>query len=768
MANVVEVSVRARDETRIGFAASAKSAKEEGQKAGKAFSSAFSGILGVVGVAGIGLAFKNVITEGAKLQKSTDLLVASERSKGIATATTNRAVAEAVRIGEKYGQTQNVVQDAIRKFVGQGASLKLSISAATAAMKISTATGQDYNTVIKQMSMNNDTGARFMKNLGVAQIAGKDSAAALASAQAFLSDRIKNVGGMAKYAAVNHMSLKQVQELVNQASQGNITAFNKLGIEVIPRTNTATQNLAQAATILNSKFSTSSQVAAASFSGQLAHLKAVLQDASAQIGQKFIPALTAMLGFVARNANVLIPLIAGIAGLMVASKVASSIQSLAVAFKALWVIMAANPYVLIAAAIIAAILLIIKYHHQIWDFIKKVWNDIFQFLHRLWDSIYAFAKQWWPLIFGTAGLIYKYHNEIWRFIQYIWNAIFGFFKRIWGDILGFFRGTTASAERLFSNAWNSMFNTIRSVWNNVVSFFRGLPGRIVGALGNAGSLLVNWGRGVINGILSGMTSVINSVWNFIKGIPGQIMSFLGIKSPPQWAIDAGKHIMNGIGIGLDKAKGVLSKATATIKSAVTGAGEGVTRWIPLIIQALKMEGLDPSLLRNVLIQMQSESGGNPRAVNLWDSNAARGDPSMGLMQTIGSTFRAYHWPGTSWDIFDPLANIAAALNYARHVYGPSLMRGGMGIGSGSGYGAGGIGGGWATVGEYGRELVRLPFGSQVYPHSQSFPAGAGGGRLVLEIRSGGNSTFEQFMLEMFRRFVVVHGGGDVQVAFGRR
>jgi SLT domain-containing protein len=60
------------------------------------------------------------------------------------------------------------------------------------------------------------------------------------------------------------------------------------------------------------------------------------------------------------------------------------------------------------------------------------------------------------------------------------------------------------------------------------------------------------------------------------------------------------------------------------------------------------------------------------------------------MQTIGSTFAAYHWPGTSNNIYNPLANIAAALNYARHVYGPSLMSGGMGIGSGHGYAAGGV------------------------------------------------------------------------------
>ncbi|MFJ9821097.1 transglycosylase SLT domain-containing protein [Streptomyces sp. NPDC101151] len=64
-----------------------------------------------------------------------------------------------------------------------------------------------------------------------------------------------------------------------------------------------------------------------------------------------------------------------------------------------------------------------------------------------------------------------------------------------------------------------------------------------------------------------------------------------------------------------------------------------------------------------------ESSGNPRAINTWDSNAAAGTPSKGLMQVIDPTFRAYHVPGTSWDPYDPVANITAACNYAAARYG---------------------------------------------------------------------------------------------------
>jgi hypothetical protein len=43
----------------------------------------------------------------------------------------------------------------------------------------------------------------------------------------------------------------------------------------------------------------------------------------------------------------------------------------------------------------------------------------------------------------------------------------------------------------------------------------------------------------------------------------------------------------------------------------------------------------------------------------------------------------------------------------------------------------------------------------------------GGGKITLEVVSGGGADFDQFMLMMIRRYVRVRGGGNVQTAFGR-
>ncbi|MFE3192022.1 transglycosylase SLT domain-containing protein [Nocardia sp. NPDC059240] len=91
-------------------------------------------------------------------------------------------------------------------------------------------------------------------------------------------------------------------------------------------------------------------------------------------------------------------------------------------------------------------------------------------------------------------------------------------------------------------------------------------------------------------------------------------------------------------------------------------------WIDNALYVMNQHGI-PGSYDGIFRNIQRESGGNPQAINLYDSNAAAGIPSKGLLQVIDPTFQAYHVDGTSWDIYDPVANIAAACNYASHRYG---------------------------------------------------------------------------------------------------
>ncbi|MFW0788121.1 transglycosylase SLT domain-containing protein [Gordonia sp. CPCC 205333] len=91
-------------------------------------------------------------------------------------------------------------------------------------------------------------------------------------------------------------------------------------------------------------------------------------------------------------------------------------------------------------------------------------------------------------------------------------------------------------------------------------------------------------------------------------------------------------------------------------------------WIRESLEVLRKNNI-PASYDGIHRNIMRESTGNPRAINLYDSNAAAGIPSKGLLQVIDPTFAAYHVKGTAFDIWNPVSNIVAACNYAAHNYG---------------------------------------------------------------------------------------------------
>ncbi|MBD9734416.1 MULTISPECIES: transglycosylase SLT domain-containing protein [unclassified Streptomyces] len=119
------------------------------------------------------------------------------------------------------------------------------------------------------------------------------------------------------------------------------------------------------------------------------------------------------------------------------------------------------------------------------------------------------------------------------------------------------------------------------------------------------------------------------------------------------------------------ASGAAAATPAAAPAAATAATvypDNLDGWIRESLSVMAQHGIPGSyegIHRNII----RESSGNPQAINLWDSNAAKGTPSKGLLQVIDPTFAAYHVPGTVYDPYDPVANITAACNYAADRYG---------------------------------------------------------------------------------------------------
>jgi hypothetical protein len=116
------------------------------------------------------------------------------------------------------------------------------------------------------------------------------------------------------------------------------------------------------------------------------------------------------------------------------------------------------------------------------------------------------------------------------------------------------------------------------------------------------------------------------------------------------------------------AKETSEKDTKAKKAAKPVYADNLDGWIRESLHIMKKHDIPGSydgLYRNII----RESSGDPKAINLWDVNAQNGIPSKGLLQVIPPTFKSYHVAGTSWDIYNPVANITAAANYAADRYG---------------------------------------------------------------------------------------------------
>ncbi|MEK5008612.1 transglycosylase SLT domain-containing protein [Bacillus sp. FSL K6-3312] len=183
-----------------------------------------------------------------------------------------------------------------------------------------------------------------------------------------------------------------------------------------------------------------------------------------------------------------------------------------------------------------------------------------------------------------------------------------------------------------------------------------------------------WGSGMMDAFNSGMRSKASEVTQAAKEMAKKVeQAFreeLDIHSPSRVMMSLGKFASIGVVKGLDSVdvKKFAENQAGSLIGAFSGMGASglsVQQWL---MAALMATGTSMNWLPGLMTIAQHESNGNPRAINLWDSNAKKGTPSKGLMQTIGPTFNANKGKGMN-DIWNPIHNAVAAINYINGRYG---------------------------------------------------------------------------------------------------
>jgi len=243
--------------------------------------------------------------------------------------------------------------------------------------------------------------------------------------------------------------------------------------------------------------------------------------------------------------------------------------------------------------------------------------------------------------------------------------------------------------------------------------------RVAGGAGGQGGITRSDG-GPITGV-GGPTQDNIPLWGSVGEFMVNAKSYAKHR-PLVQAINADKLAAGGpvgnINVSLPRASAIQAALNAAPDmfggAAFSGmAGSGVQRWLPVVLQALAMTGQSAGMAQTLLRRMNQESGGDPNIVNRWDSNWLAGTPSKGLLQTIDPTFQAYRSKSLPNNVFHPLANIVASINYALARYGslPAAYNRPGGYAQGTDNAAPG----WAMVGELGPEMVRFSGGEQVTP-----------------------------------------------------
>ncbi len=506
----------------------------EGAKAGSAVSAGYNkklkeglnkaGKFAAESVAGI---VAGSVYEGIKLQHGAELLVAAEHSRGIAVAANKPIIDAQAKSMEQYGVTTDEAYMGLTKLISTGVPLSMALQTQSTAAKVAAATGTSYTSVIAGLVKGGGTATRMLKQLGLAQIQGKDQATAFASASTFLSDRIQQAGGMAAFAAQHHLSLaksiqlvsdasgastraqqqlaavglsaksastlltgaqdgnaaslkkltalgmtqNQLQGLITASASGNIEAYNKLGIEVLPKTNTITENLTQSTRILSNMYGGQAKAATEGFAGKVKAMKAEFTDVGARLGTQVIPLLSSFMKILANP--VVLKVVGAVVALVAAFwSVTKVVGAMNVVLGVFNIELDANPIGLVVIAIAALVIgVILAYKHF------KIFREVVQ-------AVWGWIKAHWPLllviILGPVGLAVVGIIKHFGTVKKVVSSTFDWIKNTWSKIYDAISGP-------FTKAFDYVKKAFTTFYNNVIKPVISTIGTVLGWLGLGGT-----------------------------------------------------------------------------------------------------------------------------------------------------------------------------------------------------------------------------------------------------------------------------------------
>lgn len=204
----------------------------------------------------------------------------------------------------------------------------------------------------------------------------------------------------------------------------------------------------------------------------------------------------------------------------------------------------------------------------------------------------------------------------------------------------------------------------------------GIIGSVWDGVKNASSWVADKAEDVGKWIGDKVTAITDWIAHPIKHVTALIEKAIGslvnsapVKAFGQLGEGIFKHAYNGIAAWIKKHLETVQKSMES--SSVAGQPHAAQAWLPIVERLMQQMGANPpngiaSEAAAFVREIARESGGNPTIrQTVWDKNMANGDPAMGLLQFIPSTFMTFAVPGHT-NILSGEDQIMATINAYMH------------------------------------------------------------------------------------------------------
>ena len=338
-----------------------------------------------------------------------------------------------------------------------------------------------------------------------------------------------------------------------------------------------------------------------------------------------------------------------------------------------------------------------------WTEIKTATETIFRaianLLTAIWDEIYA------QVIKPKVDAIKLYLSDTWEAIRAaidekmqavstlvatIWETVKTSTETVLNAVLTFVRDTIfepmrAAVEEKINAARTAVETAItglktaaETALNPFLAWWRDtIWGPISAAVGEKMDAAKTAFEGVLNGfkttvdtVMGGVKTAWETMWSAIERAASSPKEALEtVKDAvqklkdvmPEWLIP---HSPTPFEMGIRGIADAVAKMQDRMKSFASGMGDVPGELADWIDAAIAATGASKAWASGLAWIAMHESSGKPHAVN---PEAVGSEHASGIMQTLPSTFAAYAESGMK-DIFNPVHNIAAAINYINAAY----------------------------------------------------------------------------------------------------